>query len=322
MLKLLSLSDDPYSLEKFGGKAVAVREFLARNGLDGLELMRWENPQEEAVPLEKAVGRHMPYWPMFLDFWRGDEKALLEQFDTLENCRGYYYALSRDEFVRARHDELLDAARMGVKYVVFHAAHSHLECCYSGSHPYGDEEIIDAYVGFFNEILKGVPARFEVLFENHWLPGLTFLDGGAAMRLLERVEYPNKGFVLDVGHLMNTNLRLKDENEAVGYILKALERLGEAARHIRAMHLNSSISGPKSIGGKYAADADFMTRLLSAMRDVGGMDPHQPFVDRGILKVLEFARPEYLVYELAAASLAQLQAAVSAQNEALGGPIV
>ena len=317
MFRLLSLSDDTYSLEKFGGEAANIRAFLAQNGLDGLELMRWENPQEDAVPMEKVVGRHMPYWPTFLDFWRGDEKELIRQFDTLENCQGYYYASSRDEFVRARHNELLDAAKMDAKYVVFHVSHSQLAHCYTGRHPYCDEEIIDAFIEFLNEILKDVPVRYEVLFENHWLPGLTFLDKEAAMRLLERVVYPNKGFVLDISHLMNTNRGLRDEKEAVDYILEKLESLGEAKRYIRTVHLNSSISGSKKITGEYDAKADFMTRLIGAMRDVGGMDPHKPFCERGILRVLDSVRPEYLVYELAATSLAELQAAVTAQNEAL-----
>lgn len=317
MKKLLSLSDDEYSLNKFEGKAENIEVFLKKHGLDGLELMRWERPQAGAVPMDKAVGRHMPYWPIFLDFWRGDRDALIRQFGTAENCRGYYYADTREEFVRQRREEFIDAARMRVEYVVVHASHSQLEHCYTGGFTYNNAEIIDAYIDMVNEAMRGVSADYAVLFENHWLPGLTFLDGGLAMRLMERVVYSNKGFVLDISHLMNTNSSLKDETEAVGYLLDTLERLGEAKRYIRAIHLNSAIQGTRRMNGQYDDGADFITRLIAAMRHVGAMDPHLPFKDNSILRVLDAVRPEFLVYELASKTLEELRAAVTTQNDAL-----
>jgi hypothetical protein len=318
MDRLLSFSDDEYSIQKFGGSADSVRAFMAEHRLEGLELMRWENPQEDAVPMEAVKGRHMPYWPTFLDFWRGDMNALRRQFDSEENWRGYYFADTREEFVRQRREEFLDAARMGVRYAVVHVSHSELAHCYSGEFPYTDTEIADAYIEMLNEALDGVPESFELRFENHWLPGLTFLDAGVAMKLLERVTYPRKGLVLDISHLMNTNPGLSDEQEAVDYILQRLKDLGEAQRHIRTVHLNSSIRGTRRITGSFDAGADFITRLITAMKHVGAMDPHRPFEDGAILRVLDAVQPEHLVYELGSKSLEELRAAVSAQNRALG----
>jgi sugar phosphate isomerase/epimerase len=318
MMKLLSLSDDEYSLQKFGGKAAHIEAFLAQNGFDGLELMRWENPQEDAVPMGKVVGRHMPFWPIFFDFWRGDRKELLRQFDSAENCRGYYFADTKDAFVRQRREEFIDAARMGVGYVVVHISHAQLEHCYTGAFTYSDEEVIDAYIDMLNEALSGVSANYAVLFENHWLPGLTFLDGRLAMRLLEGVAHPNKGFVLDISHLMNTAGSLPDERRAVEYILETLGRLGEAKRHIRAVHLNSSILGERTRQEAYDAGADYFTRLMSAMKYVGQMDPHKPFSHPDIRRVIENVNPQYLTFELSGQTFADLQAAVAEQNAALG----
>jgi hypothetical protein len=317
MYRLLSFSDDEYSLKKFNGKAENVEGFLSRNSLDGLELMRWENPKKDAVPMGKVIGRHMPFWPIFLDFWREDHDSLLKQFDTAENYHGYYFAETKGEFINARRNELLDAAEMRVQYVVFHISHARLEDCYTGRFSYCDEEVINAFIELLNEILNGVSASYQILFENHWLPGLTFLDGMLAMKLLDRVAYPNKGFVLDISHLMNTNSSIKDEKEAVRYILEKMEQLGEARQYIRAIHLNSSILGTRKITGQYETEKDFMTRLISAMRHVGEMDPHNPFKDREILRVLDMVQPEYLVYELASKTLSDLHTAVTMQNDVL-----
>ena len=317
MVRLLSLSDDEYSLRKFQGKAANIEAFLAQNGFDGLELMRWEHPQEDAVPMEKVIGRHMPFWPIFLDFWREDHKELLRQFETAENWRGYYFADTKEAFLQQRRAEFADAADMGVDYVVVHISHAQLAHCYTGGFTYSDEEVIHVYIDMLNEALGGVSADYTVLFENHWLPGLTFLDGRLAMKLLEGVTYPHKGFVLDISHLMNTRGSLKDEREAVEYILERLERLGEAKRFIRAVHLNSSISGARVGQEAYDATADYITRLKSAMRHVGKMDPHMPFQDREISRVLDSVQPRYLVYELAAKNLQELQDAVDIQNDVL-----
>ncbi len=83
-----------------------------------------------------------------------------------------------------------------------------------------------------NEILKGLRIGYTVLFENHWFPGLTLLNRGEAQRLLDGVHYPHKGFVLDIGHLMNTKARIRTEEEAVAYILgRAGRPRGPCARH-------------------------------------------------------------------------------------------
>ena len=93
--------------------------------------------------------------------------------------------------------------------------------------------------------------------------------------------------------------------------------MGEAKRFIRAVHLNSSISGARVGQEAYDATADYITRLKSAMRHVGKMDPHMPFQDREISRVLDSVQPRYLVYELAAKNLQELQDAVDIQNDVL-----
>lgn len=317
MLKLLSVSDDAWSMQKFGNNADKIREFLKNNHLDGLELVRCLEEQTEAVPGEKIVGRHMPFWPAWLDFWRGGHEELLRQFGSREDCRWYYMADTPEEFIEKRRAELAGGTDMGIQYAVFHVSHVQLEHCYTGRYTYTDTEIVDTYADMMNEMLRGVNADYALLFENHWFPGLTFLDGKLAMRLLEKVEHPNVGFVLDISHLTNTNPKIRTEEEAVEYIMSVLDRMGEAANHIRAIHLNNSAGAMARVleqkteppqGGR------FEDRLTHAMKYVSGMDPHRPVTSGNIRRVIDRVQPGFLVYELASATLEELQSAVEAQN--------
>jgi sugar phosphate isomerase/epimerase len=311
--KLLSLSDDPYSLARFDGKPEGVYAALAENGFDSIELMRWHDPQ--ALPGVRIVGRHMPYWPVWLDFWRGDRPSLMRQFGSEENVRLYYSASSREEFVRMRRAELHDAAAMGAEYAVFHVSHVELEHCCNGRFTYTDEEIVHAFIDLINEAADGLDCGMALLFENHWYPGLKLTNRALAETLMTQVRYPHKGFVLDISHMMLTH-DAKTEPEAVDMILKNLHSLGEMAAHIKAVHLNSA-AGAQPLDMDFEPDADFEARLLAAMRYVGSLDPHHPFLYEGIRQVLDATQPEFLVFELSFRTRQELKRIVGQQNRVL-----
>ena len=310
--KLLSLSDDPWSLDKLGGPEEA-RKALKENGFDGIELVRWHDPQP--LPDVTVVGRHMPYWPTWLDFWRGNEESLLRQFGSMDNVRTYYGAASREEFVSQRRAELEEAAAMGAQYTVFHVSHAELEHCYNHAFTYSDEDIVRAFIEFINEATEGLSKGPALLFENHWFPGLKLNERRLAELLMTEVKYPNKGFVLDTSHMMLT-AGVKTEPEAVDAILEYIDALGDMAEHIRTVHLNSA-AGAQPLDGQYNADADFESRLMDAFRFVGSMDPHKPFAYDGIRHVLDTVRPDFLVYELAFKTRDELLSIVEEQDCAL-----
>lgn len=314
--KLLSLSDDPFSLARFDGKPENVRAALDENGFDGIELMRWHDPQP--LPGIPVVGRHMPYWPFWLDFRHGDKQALLRQFGSEDNIRRYYSAGSWEEFVQQRHGELKDAAAMGAQYAVFHVSHVELEHCYTHAYTYSDEEIVRAFIAFINEAADGLDSGMALLFENHWYPGLKLTDKALADALMMDVRYPHKGFVLDISHMMLAEGKCT-EAEAVDAILRNIENLGDMAAYIRTVHLNSA-AGAQPLDMAYHAEADFETRLMEAFSYVGSMDPHKPFLHEGINRVLEAANPDYLVYELSFKTRKELKSIVNAQDGALAAP--
>lgn len=322
MYRLTNISDDPWTIERFGNEKASIVSFLDRNGLDGLELIRWGGG-EQAIPFERVIGKHLSFWPMWLDFWRGNEKELLRQFGDRETIKWFFRADTPQEFVENYRRELEDAAALGVKYVVFHVSHVELEHSYSYRFTYSDGEVVEAFLDLINRILDGAEYEFHVLMENHWFPGLTFLDGALARKLLDDVRAEKKGFVLDVGHLMNTNTALESEEEALEYMMGALGRLDEGVRSaIRAMHLNSSITGgyvrAATAGQHPAPSGSFQDRLIHAMGHVGRIDRHQPFLDSSIRRVVEFVRPDFLVYELSGGTLDELEGYIRSQNKALG----
>ena len=311
--KLLSLSDDPWSLKKLGAPET-VSEALAENGFDGIELVRWHEPQP--LPDVTVVGRHMPYWPTWLDFWRGDTKSLLRQFGSMDSVRTYFSAASREDFVQQRRVELLESAAMGAQYAVFHVSHAELMHCYNHAFTYTDEEIVRAFIEFINEAAEGLETGPALLFENHWFPGLKLTERRLAELLMTEVRYPNKGFVLDTSHMM-LSAGVKTEPEAVDTILGYIDGLGDMAAHIRTVHLNSA-AGAQPLDGVYHPEADFETRLTEAFSFVGSMDPHRPFQYDGIRRVLDAVQPDFLVYELSFGNRDELREAVGRQDASVG----
>lgn len=320
MLRLTNICDDPWTLEKFGNSTETIENFLTQCELDGFELIKWGSDGENVLPRPKLIGRHLNFWPTWLDFWRGDHAELTRQFGPEPAWKSYFNASTPKEFVQNYRRELLDAEAMGAKYAVFHVSHVQLEHCYNYRYTYTNRDVVDASIELLNQILDGLDIHLAVLMENHWYPGLTFLDNDLAVRLLDGVAYPNKGFVLDIGHLMNTNIELTSEAQAVEYILSVLRDL-RCVQHIRTVHLNSSLTG------KYVKDAlttlpydptgTYEDRLRRAITHVSKIDCHAPFLDPSIRRVIEAVQPEFLVYELASGSLKDLQTAVKAQNRAL-----
>ncbi len=322
MLRLMNFSVHSSDLEKFEGDYNKIKQFLRKNGLHGLELIQHSSWDAGDIPASMIVGLHMRFWPIWLDFWKEDKAELLRQFGDEDSYRHYYGGSTRSALIEHYRNELKTAIDMGAEYVVFHVSHVQLEHCYNYRFTYKDREVVEAFIEMLNEILEGMDAKFDLLLENLWWPGLTLTDKKIAARLMEGINYPNKGFMLDTGHLMNTNRELKTEEEAVEYMLKVLEKLDELSVYIEGIHLNSSLSGEyvkNEIlrGGEYDPEEAFFNRYLKAFGHISKIDRHMPFTHPSVKKIIEFIKPQYLVYELLTDSLEELDEYVEVQNKAL-----
>jgi len=323
MKKLINFSADPWDLDKFDDDGGKLADFLDRHGLDGVEMIQYADWDKSIVPASRIIGAHSCFWPSWLDFWREDKPSLLRQFGDEAACRAYYGFDSREGLVAYYRNELAKAQAAGVAYVVFHVSHTEMEHSYTYRFTYDDEEVTDAFIDMMNAIAGDLNYDFDILLENHWYPGLTMLDRRMADKLAARLHYPRIGFVLDTGHLMNTDLDLASEEQAVDYILKTIDSLGDLASRIKVIHLNSSLTGEyvkKSMADPaYDGSLAFDDRHARLYEHISRIDTHRPFTDPSIRRVIDRIGPEYIVYEFCTGALETLDHYIAQQNEALVG---
>lgn len=233
----------------------------------------------------------------------------------------YYLGNSRQAIIKHYKKEIENATKIGAEYVVFHVSHVEAEHIFDYNFTYSDNEVVDAGIELISQVFNGLNTNIELLFENMWWPGFTMLDKKIALKLLDKDQYKNKGFMLDTAHLMNTNLYLKDEKESVEYIINTVKELGELKNLIKGIHLNCSLSGNyvrSQIKKKREEHKDFVLNPMSdeVSMHVYKIDSHKPFTDKNAKRLVEFINPEYLVYELIANSIAQLGEYIETQDKA------
>lgn len=320
MLELINLSNADCDVESLlQNNAESLPSILREHRLDGIEFMRCGAWDRKMYPEDLIKGVHLLFWPSWLDFWRGDRAALLEEFGSEENIRACYGSLDVADWVQAWKENLRQAAECEPHYVVFHVAHNRLSEIYRREFSASDEDVVRATIELVNELVPEIPQGCRLLFENLWWPGLTFRQPHLAALLLEHVNYTDTGFMLDTGHLMNTNLNLKSEAEGAAYVLKVYRELGEVGRRIYGVHLHQSLSGMYT--------REMMRRHQGTHRSLSwreGMDyvlhvdRHEPFRTEAARWILDTVQPDYLVHEFLQHSRADLDQKLRTQRFALG----
>lgn len=321
MRKLFNLSTHEMDLQKFECKHDIMNCFINKYGFDGIEMIQSGEWNEGLIPSKLITGFHMRFWPVWLDFWKGSKDKLINQFGSMEFVESFYGGDTKDAMVQYYKRELEVASKIGVKYVVFHISNVLPEHCFSYDFTYTDKEVLEAGIELINMVFDGFEGNLEVLFENLWWPGLKLTDKSDAEDFFSRINYQRKGFMLDISHMMNTNLKLGSEDEAVEYILSKLQGLGDLAAHIKGIHLNSSITGEyvrSQLDNKSLQDEeDFMKKYCDSYLHVLKIDRHEPFRSSSINRVLDFVKPEYLVYEFLTEDISKLEAYCELQNSVL-----
>lgn len=324
MEKLVNLSSFEYDTGRFNYNRDNLISFLERYDLDGIELLNPLTMDKNIIPEEIVKGIHLRYYPAWIDFWKENRSELIRQFGSFENVVSYYGGRKREDIVDYLRKEILCADEMGAEYAVFHISHAQMEHVFNYKFTYSDREVIDASAEFVNGIFKGLDTKIKLLFENLWWPGLTLLDREMAYRLLERVEYKNKGFMLDTGHLMNTNIKLENEKQAIDYVLETVDNLGELGKLIKGLHLNLSISGRYVTDNVINKEYHPQELTISKMNEniyghISSIDMHSPFTGNDVRKIIERIEPDYLVYEFVTNSLDELERNIMVQDRAVFG---
>ena len=320
----INLTTSPEDLDRFASSEDL--EKLLR-GFDGVELMWYGEDERKIIPPERVVGFHMSNHNYWLDFWRREEEALRREFDDLETAKASFGGtLDPRRLVEEFRRDFALAKRLGAQYAVYHVSDAGIEESFTRRYRHTDEEVVDGACEVINEALKGEQdASVALLLENLWLPGLRFTRPEVTARLLEGVDYPNKGIMLDTGHLLHNELDLKDEAAGAAYIGKLLDAHGELAKSVRGVHLNQSITGeyargmmehPPELGKTYRE------RSWKMFSHAYAVDRHQPFTAPGVRElILERIAPEFLTFEFITDDNAQHAAFLRRQREALGLPL-
>lgn len=305
MKTVFNLTTSEEDLDRFQDS----EEFLEMlHGFDGVELMYFEEDSKKIIPSNKVIGIHMHFFPFWLDFWNGNERALFKEFDTRETWEQYYGGSDRSALIKCFQKDLAQAHAYGAEYVVFHVSEASIEESFTWSYRHTDEEVVDATADLLNELMKEEDGSLTLLLENLWQPGLRFTDPKITKRLLDRVHYQNKGIMLDTGHLLHTNTKLSTQEEGVAYIHQMLDLHGDLCQFIRGIHLNQSLTG------KYCEDtmknppqmkATYAERYTQMFFHAFAVDRHEPFLCDGVSNLIERIAPEYLNFEFITADKKQ-----------------
>lgn len=317
MIELLSLTNTECDLGRFSDFS-SLSQFLDAHGLGGLELMPYRSEATGYLPASSVVGLHLGYFTTWVDFWRGDEAAVLREFGTMEEAEHHFGGSTREALAAFFRGQMDMAARLGVRYVVFHVADVSLAETLSYRFIHTDEAVCTAAAALLAEVLRGRNDSFEILLENLWWPGLTLLRPEITESLLEAV--PRAGIMLDTGHLLHTNRGLRTEDEGIQYIHRVLDAHPGIEERIRGMHLHQSLTGEfveGVIAGEHRLEGTYFERLCRVYEYVLGMDEHRPFAAKAVKGLIARVAPEYLTHEFITADLAQLDAYLRTQKEAM-----
>ena len=206
----------------------------------------------------------------------------------------------REELIRHYRKDLDYAKWMGAEYVVFHVVQVNDEEGFTYVMQHEDREVLTAAASFINELLEGQDYDFWFLMENLWWPGLNFLSPEDTRYLLERVHYEKKGFMLDTGHFLHTNLDLKTQEEGVDYLNQMLDAHEDLVSYIKGIHLQQSLTGDyvkEWLSTRHELPEDPAERFCKVYEHIFKIDKHEPFTAEGVPAMVQRIQPLYVTYE-------------------------
>lgn len=295
LLELVNLSNYTSDTEMIHNSPECLEAFLNYHHLDGLEMMFCAPWDRQMHRREWIQGVHLRFWPNWLDFWQGNEKALLHEFGSEAAIAAYYGGTTREAWLEVYRDNIRTSVQAGAKYLVYHVSHARLSELYNWKFSASDKDVIEATIEVVNELTDLIPDSVALLFENLWWPGLTLADSKLTAQLLDSVQHANVGLMLDTGHLMNTNAALRTQEEGVAFILQVLARLGSYKSYVKGLHLHYSLSGEYISKTRNTESPDLAIDQI--MNHVMKIDQHLPFSTPEVQRIIEEVQPDYLVHE-------------------------
>ena len=319
MILCANMTNLPGDLNRFEGREDFAR-FCRQHGLDGVELLPLGGDALGWLPPQAVMGVHLTFQPSWLDFWRGDEAAVAAEFGSLEAAYGVFGGRSPQALPQALRRDLRLAQRIGARYAVCHVSNVTLEECVTYRFTHSDEAVCQGAAEVISQALEGLDLSLDFLVENLWWPGFTLTRPQLTRALLRAIPAPRKGIMLDLGHLMHTCLDLEDQQQALDYLYRCLERHGGPQGDVKGVHLHQSLTGDyvkamteKGVGLR----GDYGRRAGQVYRHILRIDRHRPFCHPGVGDLIAQLAPRYLTYEFITRDRAQWERFLRRQNRAL-----
>ncbi len=315
-MKLLSFFPNKDNMEHFNHSWGDVASYIEALGLDGIETMIGTYHPTSYLEGAPVRGLHLMYFPTWLDFWREDKEALIENFGSSERVERYFGGMERELLIDHYKKEFENAKKLGVEYMVFHVSHVNPRDIFTFTHNYTSREVIEAAVELINEVFTGEgPA---LLLENLFWPGLDLRCNEDTRYLLDSINYRNKGLLLDTSHLICTSRDISTFDEGADYVLEKLESMEDLTNHIRGIHLNASTPGPylrQDFSHKLRRweEADSLDQFHIEGEHIKNIDTHSVFESHKIREILDRVPWEYLTLELASKDVSELTENVKKQ---------
>lgn len=321
MKRLFHLTTTRKYLEWFSNDWEKVREFVAKHHMDGIELGLTSQYDIRKIPRELVCGVHLSFYPTWLEFWQGDIKKAEEMLGGIEEVKKYYGGLSKQAMINSYREQYERAKELNADYMVFHVSHVRPEDSFTWQFDYADKDVLQGAIELINAIFTDQEGPL-LLFENLWWPGLTFKDPQLTKWFLDQINYPHKGFVIDISHLILTKPQISSEIQAYHYIKQIVEKLGDYKKYLYCMHLNKTL--PKFYVNrdhtytlnKYQNAPDHYKRIL-LKKHINMLDPHKPFDHEVAKKIVKCVNPRYCVYETNPESIYELGYFIKQQNKYL-----
>ncbi|MCS6888827.1 TIM barrel protein [Chloroflexus sp.] len=323
MLHLFNVSVYSTHIDLFAGDWKAVAAFAAQQGFDGIELLIGVDPLPD-LPSGLVCGVHLPYWIRWIEIWRDGPAAAIPADE-----RAFLAGGARDaaDMVALQHEWWQRAARLQAQYAVFHVSHVTMAETFTRYYSFSAEEVVSAAIELLNATAASFPhgePPVRLWLENLWWPGLTFTDPDLADRFVAELRFTNWAFVLDTGHLINSDPSVTDEEVAIDLVLARIAALPSRVRErIEGIHLNLSLSGAYQRAAQAAGLPDRFAALpvaeqFALARDhVAQIDQHRPFTSPRCREIVAATRPRVVVHELLARTRAELEQSLRLQCRAL-----
>jgi hypothetical protein len=281
-----------------------LKQALRQFDLDGVELMEGGADELGIIQPDDVVGAHLKYFVNWVSLWRGDDQVTLKEYDNWETCREVFGGINRDAIIQACLDNISFLAPYQPRYGVLHVADVSIEGSITRNFVYSDEEVIDTTIELVNTVFTDLEHPFTLLFENLAWSGMDMTDPGLVYRLLESVRYPDCGVMIDIGHLLQTNMEIRTPDEGIDYIHSVLD-LYENLDFIKGIHLHQTLSGEYAEGmlaNPVIPVGDYQARSLEIMSHILTLDSHRPFISERVEELVDRINSDYLVFELISSS--------------------